>query len=164
MCCTLADVDRDGRLDVVLRSGQIWPGDGAGGVAAVPVDAGVRIGAMADLNADGYLDIVATLVYGGGLMFRSGTAPVRAPHHDHDPRLRRPVFSLGDLNADGHLDAVLASGDMMLGNGDGTFIFGGRFDFGAPLYSSANNVLVAELSGDGLLDIVTGFHGVKCRV
>lgn len=44
---TLTDVDRDGRLDVVLRSGQIWRGDGAGGVAALPVDAGVRIGAMA---------------------------------------------------------------------------------------------------------------------
>jgi hypothetical protein len=45
---TLADVDRDGRLDVVLRPGQIWPGDGAGGVAAMPVDAGVRIDALAD--------------------------------------------------------------------------------------------------------------------
>ena len=56
---TLADVDRDGRLDVVLRSGQIWPGNGAGGVAAVPVDAGVRIDAMADVNGDGYLDIVS---------------------------------------------------------------------------------------------------------
>jgi hypothetical protein len=59
------------------------------------------------------------------------------------------------LNADGRLDVALASGDLMLGNGDGTFMFGGRFDFGPPLYSSPNSVLVAELSGDGLPDILT---------
>src|SRR6185295_28573 len=35
---TLADVDRDGRLDVVLRSGQIWRGNGAGGVFGIPVN------------------------------------------------------------------------------------------------------------------------------
>jgi hypothetical protein len=32
------------------------------------------------------------------------------------------------INADGHLDVAVASGYLMLGNGDGTFVFGGRFE------------------------------------
>jgi hypothetical protein len=96
---TLADVNRDGRLDVVLRSGQIWLGNGAGGVAAVPVDAGVRIDAMADVNDDGYLDIVS---YGtNGLSVRSGAVgasrpgcdarlPLRCVQHRRSQRRRPP--------------------------------------------------------------------------
>jgi hypothetical protein len=42
-------------------------------------------------------------------------------------------------------------------------VFGGRFDFGAPWYGSANNVLVAELSGDGLPDILTSFQTGQVR-
>ena len=42
----------------------------------------------------------------------------------------------------------------MLGNGDGTFAFSGRFDLGAPWYDSANDVLIVDQSGDGLPDIV----------
>ena len=124
---TLADVDRDGRLDVVLRSGQIWPGNGAGGVAAVAVDAGARIDAMADVNDDGYLDIVAP--DDDRLAVSLGTSAGFAPRiTTTPPDYGEPVFSLGDLNADGQLDAVVASGDMMLGNGM-NFVFAGRFDF-----------------------------------
>ena len=159
----LADVDRDGRLDVVLRSGQIWPGNGAGGVAAAPVEAGVRIDAMADVNDDGHLDIVSA---GGGTFSVSlGTGAGFAPGiTTTPPDYGGVVFSLGDLNADGHLDAAVASGDVMLGNGDGTFVFGGRFDFGTPWYNYANNVLVVEQSGDGLPDIVTNFTVGQVRV
>ena len=74
------------------------------------------------------------------------------------------AFGVGDLNADGHLDVAVASGDLMLGNGDGTFVFGGRFDFGAPWYGSANDVLVAEMSGDGLPDILTSFQPGQVRL
>jgi hypothetical protein len=158
---TLADLDRDGRLDVVLRSGQIWRGDGAGGVAASPVNAGVQAGALADVNADGYLDIVSfngsygnngvRVSLGRGMSF---APPILSP----TPDLGGDAFSIGDLNADGRLDVVVSSGHLMLGNGDGTFVFGGRFNFGAPSYSTADNVLVADLSGDGLPDILTSFR------
>jgi hypothetical protein len=50
---------------------------------------------------------------------------------------------------------VRGSGDVFLGNGDGTFLSGGRFDFGVPWYASAASVALADVTGDGLPDILT---------
>ena len=59
------------------------------------------------------------------------------------------AVSLGDLNVDGHLDAAFATGDVVFGNGDGTFTPGGRFDYG-----HASAVRIAEFTSDGMPDIL----------
>jgi hypothetical protein len=161
----LADVNRDGQLDaVVLLSGiargqpmevRAWFGNGGGGLAATSWNArfittfGVQFG-VADVNQDGYLDLVAAEFQQMGVALGSATgfsAPVYTPVTSEDQFLG--AVATGDLNVDGHLDVTFGSGDVMFGNGDGTFVAGGRFDYG-----DASSVRVADFTPDGLPDIV----------
>ena len=69
--------------------------------------------------------------------------------------------AVGDLNNDGHPDVVVSnvsysdskdsSGDVLLGNGDGTFRPAVTYDSGG-VY--AVSVAIADLNGDGKLDVV----------
>jgi hypothetical protein len=62
----IADVDRDGAMDVVATSGdsiRVLPGDGRGAfkpAASIPVGRGAWRMAAADLNADGSIDVVTS--------------------------------------------------------------------------------------------------------
>ena len=152
---SIADVNRDGKLDVVLGSGEIWLGNGKGGVSTTPIDVPVSaaVDSLADANRDGYLDLIVKssdyfeVVPGSAEGFGP---PVRTmTPNDGDG------FTVGDLNVDGKVDVVRGSGDVFLGNGDGTFLSGGRFDFGVPWYASAASVALADVTGDGLPDILT---------
>ena len=166
----LADLNRDGRLDVVvLVSGflrhqpsetRVWFGDGAGGLSATSwttsfvTPYGVQF-AIADVNHDGYIDIVASEFQQMAVAFGSATgfsAPVYTSVTDDD-RFLGPV-SIGDLNVDGHPDVALGSGDVLFGNGDGTFISGGRFDYG-----DAFSVCIVDFTRDGLPDIIAVSNG-----
>jgi hypothetical protein len=160
----LADLNRDGRLDVAaMLSGlgtsepsevRAWSGNGSGGL--IPAAGATQflnpIGVdfeLADVNHDGVIDIVAAdgekmaVSLGSGSSF---SAPVETAVST-DGSLLGDV-SLGDLNDDGQVDAAFQSGDVMFGNGDGTFVFGGRFDYGIGAFR------VAEFTGDGLPDII----------
>ena len=164
----LADVNRDGGLDVVaMVSGQargglpsearVWLGNGAGGliettwIARFSQGYGVSF-ALADVNRDGLLDIVASVHDQMAVAPGTGTgfmAPVYSSVNNGDQFLFLGPVATGDLNADGRIDAAFASGDIVFGNGDGTFVDGGRFDYGEAAF-----VWLAELTGDGLLDIL----------
>jgi hypothetical protein len=162
---TIADINRDGKLDVVLTlsgygrgvaaSVNVWAGDGAGGLAAAPLTVplsamyGVNT-AVGDVNQDGYPDIVTTSTSFFGVIF-GGSAGLSAPVYTDVTNGERYLgaLALGDLNVDGHMDVALGSGDLFFGNGDGTFSAGGRFDFGGDI------VRIADFTADGLPDIIS---------
>jgi tetratricopeptide (TPR) repeat protein len=143
---TLADVNDDGRMDVVFLAGDEVvvllggpAGDGLlkpgwrGGVKGRPAKAGARPGVLAtvDLNNDGLDDLVIAPA-GGGLEilqqeekggFKSVTAQAALPKE-----LSETVFDLVvplDVEHDGDLDLILAPHAGGLGvlrnNGDGTY-------------------------------------------
>ena len=74
-----ADVDRDGRMDVVATSGdslRVLLGDGHGAfkqAASIPVGPGAWRVATADLNGDGAIDVVTTNLEGNSLSVLLGT-------------------------------------------------------------------------------------------
>jgi len=111
------------------------------------------LGAAGDVNADGWMDIVATrdniLAYlgtGGPTIF---SMPVESISDRCDGR---PV--LGDLNEDGFLDVVTADGcaeqlSLFLGDGSGGFSFLSAL----PAFVFVLSPVVEDLDRDGHLDI-----------
>lgn len=80
-----ADVDRDGKMDVVATSGdsiRVLLGDGRGAfksAASIPVGPGAWRIAAADLNADGAVDVVTSNSEGNSVSVLLGKAAERPP-------------------------------------------------------------------------------------
>jgi hypothetical protein len=149
----VADLNLDGRLDLLTTYFQptrldVFPGDGAGGLAAPASYSLVEYGngvATGDINHDGVPDVVvggwehATVFL--GLRGRGLAAARVIDDEGYDPKL-------ADMNMDGHLDLVAASTLIFAGVGDGRFAEPERFTPGA-FYTG-----VVDFNGDGLPDLV----------
>ncbi len=132
----------------------------------VTVGANPRYVAVGDLNGDGLADLVLTggspnatvsvlLSNGDGTFtptgsFSTGNGPSRT--------------AIGDVNEDGKADLVIANAtnatvSVLLGNGDGTFQ--GKTDYAcaANQLAAPQVVVVADLNGDGHVDIVAANTG-----
>jgi len=179
----VADVNLDGRLDVlvanecadapVCSSGGgvavlLGNGDGTLQPASAPWGQGDLAMAIADVNADGRPDL---LVLTGGSANRESVMDVMLGNGDgsFQPPLSYLVpgvlsafgLAVADINQDGKLD-VVAVGDngnvqdkvgVLLGNGDGSFTQGASYSTGG---SHASSVVVADVNGDGNLDLLVG--------
>jgi hypothetical protein len=127
---TVANVDEDGKLDLLVANGEsdngnnaavlLGNGDGTFQTAKIFNTSSMGIGslAVADLNGDGKLDVVeTTCLYSrcvqntGGLavQFGNGDGTFQAPRIYNSGRTVSGFVALADINLDGKLDAVLVS-------------------------------------------------------
>ena len=161
-----ADVDRDGRLDVVAEVGSsvaVLPGNGDGTlgpprtVVAVREDA--EFARIADMDADGHLDVVIGeqpdslyVVPGNGdFTFDPAVAMVTGtwPHG----------ATVADLDEDGRPDVAVAhryEGRLVLFMNGGGLLFT-RVDI--PVDYSSTDVTARDLDGDGHVDLIVSGRG-----
>ena len=172
-----ADLNSDGKLDAVFVSpqGNLAPtvllntGNDVNGVPQftvttyTPVYSGLRSVTVGDLNGDGKPDFIVGNAFGFLQVYlNNGDGTFSAGQTTYiQPNVGGSVGPgvIADLNDDGNADYVVTSNqsgatDIFFGNGDGTFQT-------TPLIlpNYANSIAVADVNGDGKLDLLEVVYG-----
>jgi hypothetical protein len=173
----VADLDRDGALDIVVGNGrrasvEILLGDGTGGFALQPGVSLAGAGArhefeLGDIDGDGDLDLVdagssesARGFLGAYLGNGRGGFAMRADDSAALPAGPRAT-TLADIDRDGDLDVLLAHlgplVSVLLNDGTGRFaaMSGSPFTLPGPAF----NVAAVEMNGAGRPDMVAATVG-----
>ena len=168
---SLADVNRDGRLDIITsnqddNSVSVLLGDGDGGFAPA-TGSPFRVGAspyphaLGDVNGDGNPDIVTPNVRGNSMsvLLGDGKGGFRAaPGSPYHVEMRPYHAELGYVNGDKHLDAVVTHDDItlvsvLLGDGRGGFLAAPASP--ADTRWRGGKVMLRDVNGDGRTDLIT---------
>jgi hypothetical protein len=167
------DFNGDGKVDVVGISASsqdstlfFYSGNGNGtfqpSLPGLVVNApGVQVGVTGDFNGDNNLDLVVPYSAnfpstGSGLIFVPGNgngtfgSPILFSQQD---ALTYQQLLVADLNNDKKLDLIWNSA-VYLGNGDGTF-------HQIPLALTGTPLVISDLNGDGIPDVVMGTVSVN---
>jgi hypothetical protein len=178
----LADVNRDGKLDVLAaNSGAIGVllGNGDGTFqTAVPYGPGGEIGgsswsvAVGDVNGDGKPDLLAAIQPAGnpsgaaGVLLGNGDGTFKTAVTYGSGGMGSYSVTVSDMNGDGKPDLTLTNlrglpvtagpVGVLLSKGDGTFQTAVNFNLGGGLSTSA---AVGDLNGDGKPDLVLAPSG-----
>jgi len=166
----LADLDRDGNVDLVTLDGRVFLANGDGSFRANPTPFSGAPSALADINGDGCADIVS-VVSGEFLSLRPASVAVFPGKCDgtFGPAVRTDLASdqyvrdavAGDFNGDGRSDvAVSFMGMVHVYNGQADAHVGPAHDTGISLPGIGDVAFggafmaVADMNGDGKADVV----------
>jgi hypothetical protein len=169
----VGDFNHDGKLDVVAATAgdglQLWTGDGGNAWADVaswtdpdlPTTGTYHTPALADIDNDGYLDVIVSRGAPGGIQVwrfindgwheASAGLPVTGVYGDLDT---------GDFNDDGYIDFVAVSQGLGIrawtGNGGTSWALTVA---GLPIVQTYFSVALGDINRDGDLDLVAGSSG-----
>jgi hypothetical protein len=156
----IGDVDRDGANDVLVADqGEdivtLMHNRGDGTFDLRDLHAGTQpiSLALADLDRDGRLDLVAGIIHGLSILLGADDSfdqPLAYPI-DHSTY----ALVVADLDGDGMLDALatgLARSTLWSGAGDGTF----RDPLATEGFYYGSDVVAVDIDGDGDLDLIGG--------
>ncbi|KNC46507.1 uncharacterized protein AMSG_02943 [Thecamonas trahens ATCC 50062] len=165
----IADINGDARTDIVYVSSSTstiayLPGIGNGSFAPIPIPiaasgvSNVQALQLADLDANGSLDVIAALGSSMALVWIRSTSPGSfAPPATLATGAAFSSIAVGDINHDGVLDVVYAAHNSdeagwIRGTSPGVFD-PARIPFPEPA-PLASDVVIADINADGLRDVV----------
>lgn len=175
----VADLNADGHLDLAVAGGDsvttaayqvsVHLGDGTGSFATrndYPAVGGPRSIAVADLDGDGWLDLVTANSRANSVSVLRGLgAGTLAPRVGYGTGLAPYSVAVGDLTGDGVLDLVTANYSnntisLLRGNGDATFA--PRVEIPVPPGGQGpSSIAVGDLNRDGRLDLVVTYQNLE---
>jgi hypothetical protein len=178
----IADVNADGTLDLVVANGNggaagtvgVLLGNGNGTFKPVHLygSGGNQAAsvAVADVNGDGKPDVIVTDTNNStniGVLLGNGDGTFRRVVTYSSGGGSPWSVAVADVNGDGKLDLLVANEcavnsvscseglvGVLLGNGDGTFRPAVMYSSGGPNFYNPVSLSVADLNGDGKLDLV----------
>jgi len=171
----VADVNGDGHLDVLtanslLHTVGVLLGTGTGALTSRTAystgdTSNPRCLAVADVNGDGYLDVLTANTGSNtvGVLLSTGTGSFGAVATYATGPLSGPLsLAVADVNGDGHPDVLTANSTadavgVLLGTSNGGF--GAVTPYAVGANSRPFAVAVADVNGDGQLDVLTANSG-----